>query len=628
MANHACVAIGINHYQFLPPLNYGQADAQALRQFLVFQANVPSNQCLLLTDTSPQVDDQSTYPSRENILNWLEVGRQNSGYSQNWRWFFFSGYGVSWENVDYLMPIDGNLNDIPGTGIPMRSLFASLKAQGSDNILVLLDINRSPGLQVGTPIGTRAVELARQMGIVLMLSSQLDQFSHEAAALGNGLFTAALLEALRYYLADTTLENLDQYLRDRLPELSQHHWRPVQTPLTVVPSQEVKKQLILPTAQNSRLNERTATGSSKAFIPTTRLDAEDFYRENSHNGTAASAQKTALADVQTRSNTSLISMTTAASTQTASKPMAIVPHPDRQSELGTNRRWWQQLLLWGGGALLVLLLMIAAVVLRNRDSLTRNHTLETPTDKTVPVSPTAKASPATSPVVGNTKVSSAASLNRSNKPSVTSPPASKPTRLQANQAALGQAKRLLRPNQASLFNKAIIEARKVQPGDPLYQQAQQDITRWSGVILDLAEGRASQGNFGGAIAAAQLVSKDDKSVYAKAQQAINQWKVLATKQRQNQGIIQAARQQVQSNQASSYNSAINTLRKIAPGQPGYAEAQQLIAQASRTIYLIAQSRASRGNFQEAIQTAALVPAGTPSAEAAQKAALKWKQGKR
>jgi uncharacterized caspase-like protein len=44
------------------------------------------------------------------------------------------------------------------------------------------------------------------MGIALVLSSQLDQFSHEAAALGNGLFTAALLEALRYYHTDTTLE--------------------------------------------------------------------------------------------------------------------------------------------------------------------------------------------------------------------------------------------------------------------------------------------------------------------------------------------------------------------------------------------------------------------------------------
>src|SRR5919202_5384965 len=140
MVNQVGVAIGINRYQFLPPPSYGEADARGLWHFLVNQVNLPSNQCVLFTDTSPSVADQSTYPNRQNILNWLEENRQDSSPSANWRWFFFSGYGVSWEDVDYLMPIDGNPNDIPGTGIPMRSLFASLNPYNHDNILVLLDI--------------------------------------------------------------------------------------------------------------------------------------------------------------------------------------------------------------------------------------------------------------------------------------------------------------------------------------------------------------------------------------------------------------------------------------------------------------------------------------------------------
>jgi len=625
MANYACVAIGINRYQFFPPLSYGQADAQALRQFLVCQGNLPSNRCLLLTDTSPLVENQSTYPSRENILSWLEAGRNNSSAeainhtSTNWRWFFFSGYGVSWEQVDYLMPIDGNLDDIPGTGIPMRSLFASLKEQGSDNILVLLDINRSAGLQTGTPVGTQTVELAHQMGISLVLSSQLDQFSHEAAALGHGLFTAALLEALRYYHTDTTLEHLDQYLHARLPELSQHHWRPTQTPLTVIPSEEARQQLILPTAENSLINKKTAAGFSTDFIPRTRQAAEDVYGEDSRNGTAPHVQKTAVSAIETRPHTSLIPTTTATLNQTPSRSMAMVHHPGRQSAPATDEKpWWQQLLLWGGGAALVLALMVAAVVIRNRDAFIRQQAIETPA---------AKESPVTAPPAPNPTTSSADPLNPRGQ-QLTSRQTSQQSRLQANQATLEQAKRLLRPNQASLFNKAIVQARQVQPGDPLYEQARQDMRRWSEVILDLAEGRANQGNFGAAIAAAQLIPNDDPSVYAKAQQSIAQWKLRSTQQQQNQSIIQAARKQVQPNQASSYRRAITALSKIPPGQPGYAEAQQLIAQGSRTIYLIAQSRASRGKFQDAIQTAALVPAGTPSFEAAQKAIARWQQGKR
>jgi hypothetical protein len=272
--------------------------------------------------------------------------------------------------------------------------------------------------------------------------------------------------------------------------------------------------------------------------------------------------------------------------------------------------------------------MIAAVVFRNRDAFTTKPINETPATKELPTSPTAQEPPTTSPPSPTAKASPTSSSNPSDKLTVAAPQKPAPTRLQANQAALDQAKRLIRPNQASLFSKAIVQARTVKPGDPLYQQAKQDITRWSEVILDLAEGRANQGNFGGAIAAAQLVPKDNPSVYAKAQKTINQWKALTTQQRQNQAIIQAAKKQIQPNQASSYNRSLTTLRKIPAGQPGYAEAQQLIAQGSQKIYLIAQSRASQGKFKEAIQAAALVPANTPSYGAAQKAITKWKQGKR
>jgi uncharacterized caspase-like protein len=624
MANYACVAIGINRYQFLPPLSYGQADAQALRQFLVCQANLPSSQCLLLTDTSPLVGDKSTYPSRENIVNWLEGGDHSrngtNGVSRNWRWFFFSGYGVSWEEMDYLMPIDGNPDDIPGTGISVRSLFESLKAQGSENLLVLLDINRSLGLQSETAVGARAVELAHQMGITLVLSSQLNQFSHEATALGCGLFTAALLEALRYYHTDTTLEHLEQYLHARLPELSQHHWRPIQTPLAVIPSEEIRQQRILPTADNLLVNQKIAADNSRAFSSRTKLDAQEAFSENSRNGTAPSLSKTSVSTVETRPLEPRIPATTAPLKPTASTPGAMVPYPNKHSESNTNQTpWWQPLLFWGSTAL-ILALMIAAVLLRNRAAFTNKQAVEKPTNSTAEVSPT------TLPLATGTP-SAVALPNASSRQAVTTPQASPPSRLQANQAALEQAKRLLRPNQVSLFNKAIVQARNVKPGDPLYQQAKQDIRRWSGVILDIAQGRAEKGNFGAAIAAAQMVPKDDPSVYAKAQRTINQWKGFSIQQQQNQSIIQAAKKQIQPNQAWSYRDAITTLSKIPYGQPGYAEAQQLTTQWSQTIYLLAQSRAAQGKLPEAIKTAGFVPTSTPYFEAAQKAIAKWKQGK-
>src|SRR3569832_704527 len=204
-------------------------------------------------------------------------------------------------------------------------------------------------------------------------------------------------------------------------------------------------------------------------------------------------------------------------------------------------------------------------------------------------------------------------------------PMSVQSRREANQATLDKAKRLIRYNHVSLFNKAIVQARDIKQGDPLYQQAQHFFLCWSVVILDIVEGRAEKGIYGSVIPAAQLVPKDDPSVYAKAQTTIEQWKLLSTQQKENQGIIQAAKQQIQYYQGSSYIRAIAAVRKIPSGQPGYAEAQQLIEQWSNTIYQMAQSRASQEKFQMAIQTAALVPAGTPSYDDAQKAIAKWRQ---
>lgn len=575
MGHYACIAIGINHYQFLAPLNYGQADAYKLRQFLVNQANLPSEQFLLLSDTSPLVDNFSTYPTQENIWRHLEAP-ESSWHSAQYRWFFFSGYGVSLDGIDYLMPIDGNPHDIPGTAMPMRSLLTSLKDSGCENLLVLLDINRSPGLQTGKAMGAETVALAHELNIALIFSGQLDQFSHEAAALGNGLFTTAILEALRYYDTEITLENLDEYLRSYLPQLSQHHLRPIQNPLTIVPFEEARQQLILPTAKDE-----------SDFLPS--INEANFnharFEESNHSATMPN-QKAAIVLSEERPKPPK-------QTFPQNAPV-LVSHEKPIFEISLGR----QVLLLGGGAVLVIFLTIAAILLNERQIFIGNKTATT-----IP-----KTNTIASPATGKLAVAS--------------------SRLKANLADLEQAKSILRPNQASLFNQAITKARQVQPGDPLYQQARQDMARWSAVILDLAQGRAAQQNFSEAIATAQLVPDDDPTIYKTTQKTIASWKLMAQQYQQNQAIIQEAKNQLQSNQASSYRRAIIILSKIPPDQAGYAQAQQLIEQWSRTIYLIAQSRASQGKFENAIATVALVPSGTSSSEAAQKAIVKWKQAQR
>ncbi|TVQ54142.1 MAG: peptidase C14, partial [Spirulina sp. DLM2.Bin59] len=94
MSDYTALAIGINRYQYIQPLNYAQDDAQALHQLLVEETELPPHQALLLTEASPWVGNHSTEPTRDHIWHWVDTWL--TAQTGSLLWFFFSGYGVSW----------------------------------------------------------------------------------------------------------------------------------------------------------------------------------------------------------------------------------------------------------------------------------------------------------------------------------------------------------------------------------------------------------------------------------------------------------------------------------------------------------------------------------------------------
>lgn len=606
MANYSSLAIGINRYQFIQPLSYAQADAQAIWQFMVGEARVPPAQNLLLTDASAWIEDRATTPTKENILNWLKAGASEQPLP--WMWFFFSGYGVCWEGADYLMPIDGNPNDIPGTGISVRSLFHSLQQQGAERLLVLLDINRSPGILAGDSVGAETTELAEEMGISVILSSQLQQTSHESSELGHGMFAAALLEALRYYNRDLTLDKLDVYLRDRLPELCEHHWRPPQNPLTIVPSSELNRQLILP-GDRALLDWELVGTNGAAILATENVKVQS-------NGKASSAKIATSAPI-TRQPPPLVPPN---STNSSPPPdeTGMMPIQGEKSESPPPidyKRWF----LVGMG--LFLLFALAGVISKTLEQ----GSVESPGEIEA-VSPTGEGEGTPSPVVqspGTVPTPIASPQPSAQQGTTTAPPVA--TNIPPGGMA---ASTHIQSVQASKFGRAIADARKVPPDSPNYQEAQRCINTWSLSILDIARGRAKQGNFPGAIAAASLIGTDEQEIYTLAQQKIQTWNQLKQKQQKNQATIAAARKLIQPTQASSYGRAIQKLREVPIGEPGHPEAKKLIENWSKQIYLIANSRAARKEFQSAIAAAKFVPGDVPSHTKAKAAIARWQKGER
>lgn len=92
-----------------------------------------------------------------------------------------------------------------------------------------------------------------------------------------------------------------------------------------------------------------------------------------------------------------------------------------------------------------------------------------------------------------------------------------------NKTLVEAAAGLIKPGQASTYNRAIEVAKKVPKGEPGYEIAQKSIDKWSKQILEIANNRAARGEFKAAIGTAVLVP-EGTSARNTAQKAIQRWK--------------------------------------------------------------------------------------------------------
>ncbi len=550
MVNHWAIAIGINHYQFLQPLKFAQQDAQALCECLVSEAGFLPNRCILFTDSSPSVTGRSTYPSRGNLEGWLDYFGRELIQPGDLVWVFFSGYGVCWKGEDYLLPIEADPVDIASMGVPVRSLFDSLKALPTQEILVLMDINHSQAAFSGEKVGVHIAELARETRISTVLASKPEQFSHEASELGHGLFTAALLEGLRAHQC-STLANLEEFLKSRLPELCEHNDRPAQDPVIALASLDQLNLVITPVnwteaelwtspgeASPSEANpfmlEGSLFDSDDDALKSSQPIHYDVLESNSFEVPDDDARRSSQPNPYELSsdysqpvapfiefepllpNESNSDVPVDDTDHPSVAPVPQIPKPvstpgvDPLRETDAEDQMFWERLLFGGGA--ILLLLLGGVFVRNWSTFWGQ-----------------KAATNSQPIVPPSEVVRTPKPSLAIVPNSTKPPINKPTPTapiaapKDSQTILNEARGLIKPVSASEASKAIERASQIPATDPLYAQAQVDIDRWSRNILEIAKTRAADRSYKQAIAAAQLVPKGRPQVSAEAQKAIADW---------------------------------------------------------------------------------------------------------
>lgn len=512
------LAIGINHYHFFQPISYGQDDAQALQQFLVYDAGVPLNQCLLLADHATSSWGRSAYPSRANILGWLDFLLQRYVQSGDHLWIFFSGYGLTYHGQDYLLPIDANPAAISSTAIPVEVLYKHLCRVPGVNVLVLLDISRSQARLSHEDVGSHTARVASQWGIATILSCQPGQFSHEGVGLTHGLFTSALLDCLRDR-PDHTLAGLAQCLERRLPELCEHTWRPLQQPLAIIPPHLLYQPLLLKVVAPQPIG-RTDTPQS----PPIHTALQQDYDSPSRSGGTATLTATppiamppmphaggAVRSAPLPSPSRGPVPATGPIFGTSPPPPTSLPEPAPTELEIPDGTFWKPALLFGGLATAV---MFFGVLWRQSATfipvanVLGSYTAAVLRPGTPMMSP--------SPHPPSHPSTPSPTLEKLNPPPLSFNP------VPSGNCSIEQVKTLASQSLASPLSDQIQQLEQVVPGDPDYAAAQEDITCLSQAIWTIAQDRRQQTLFDVAIMAATLIP-EQQAVYSEVKAVMPQW---------------------------------------------------------------------------------------------------------
>ncbi|MGD1901453.1 MAG: hypothetical protein ACFB9N_04360 [Geitlerinemataceae cyanobacterium] len=720
MTQHACIAIGIDRYSYMQPLRYALEDAREFHATIAalndrgesaapsqarvlgseyaqngytlpmplpdlatlvvpspeerfaakFESETVDPACLLLTEASPGRGGRSTYPTRENILHGLYQWSRESVPADRLLWCFFSGYGLEIDGEDRLLPIDANPERLADSAIPISSVLDALEAAPSDRAILILDINRPTGGHTDSDIGLDTYNRAKARGIPTLLSCQPHQRSRETRDLRHGLFGAALLEALRHRKCPT-LDSLERYLLDRVPELCELYWQPTQLPMLAIgpdvpqpfalsgstdtatpiapvapitPTEPIEP--VSPTKPTSGSTDSVSSDTDTSDPTPTPIDSPDRVTPSDVDRPKSSATEDFSGESQ-QASTGLLSSVAVwlglfasvlglgvwmndrvldesgspSAVPPADVPAAIEPAPDSADTAPETDSANDTATDTAANSA-----DTAAEPVTNPDTAKARFTNEssnpvalneTPPELLADEPPQLNVRDSEEPVP--TSPASAPATAPSETPGETSGETSGETprtMLAIDPVAIASLHSLA----ASPLDVAIARARALSPESPGYDRRDRDIERWGTTIFEIAQSRADRGEWTLAIAAARLVPPELEQLQQRANRSIDWW----TQAQLNERTLKAARASLDPSQASSYWRAIEKLRAIQSGQPFDEDARAQTEAWATEMLELAQQRADRGQRSSAIASARLIPSDTAAHAAAREAIERWR----
>lgn len=189
------LVIGLDGYTLAPPLRACQKDARAFATFLQTNWGFAPEGVTLITDA----DRPTASVLKKRVRVWLSSLKGGEEVV-----VFYSGHGVWAQGQEWLVPLDGDVDEVPSTCLSYTQLSLDLQSKSPRRVLLFTDACRNLAAS-GAKSGEKPSEFGQGKNLspararpefAELRSCEAGQISQERPDGAGGVFTTFLLRAL------------------------------------------------------------------------------------------------------------------------------------------------------------------------------------------------------------------------------------------------------------------------------------------------------------------------------------------------------------------------------------------------------------------------------------------------
>ena len=228
------IVVGIEKYSSLPPADFAERDASAMKNHLLALGYPERNVIVLMGQNA----------TKTGIEKYVESWLPRNVHENSRVLVYFSGHGapdpVSGEA--YLVPWDGDPKFLDTTGYPISRLYRKLNELKAKQVIVAMDScfsgagGRSVMARGARPLVSKIDLGDSDLGkVVVLAAAGGDEITGSIESEEHGLFTYQLLKGLNASHGDATVASLFGYLKPKVQDAARRDNRD-QTPQLLPPS--------------------------------------------------------------------------------------------------------------------------------------------------------------------------------------------------------------------------------------------------------------------------------------------------------------------------------------------------------------------------------------------------------